>query len=146
MRARLVELASFGLVGGIAFVVDIGVYNLLRFTLLDDKPIGAKVLSVLVATVVAWLGNRLLTFRGRSDGPVLREAALFGLANVIGLGVSALCLFVSHYLLGFTSTLADNIAGNGVGLVLGMIVRYLAYRHLVFRPRPDRARSEGNPA
>ncbi|WP_418606452.1 hypothetical protein [Georgenia sp. SUBG003] len=27
------------------------------------------------------------------------------------------CLAVSHYVLGFTSPLADNVAANGVGLV-----------------------------
>ena len=135
LRALLTQLASFGAVGGIAFVVDTGVYNLLRLTVLDDKPIGAKVVSVIVATAVAWIGNRYLTFRGerhRSRREVVREAVLFGAINVVGLLISMACLFVSHYLLGFTSTLADNIAGNVVGLVLGMIFRFLAYRFLVF--------------
>lgn len=148
LPSLLHQLVSFGLVGGVAFVVDVGIYNVLRSTLLDDKPIGAKVISVAVATLVAWLGNRALTFReqrGRdpqadtADGrkrAVWREGALFALMNVIGLGIAALCLFVSHYLFGFTSTFADNVAGNGVGLLLGMTFRFLAYRYLVFR-RPS---------
>lgn len=133
-RSTLTSLINFGLVGGLAFVVDIGVYNLLRITVLEDKPIMAKVISVAVATLVAWIGNRQLTFRTERSRPAFREAFLFGVMNVIGLGIAALCLFVSHYLLGFTSQLADNIAGNGVGLVLGMVFRYLAYRFVVFRP------------
>ncbi|WP_082383125.1 GtrA family protein [Frigoribacterium sp. RIT-PI-h] len=131
--ARVKELATFGAVGGIAFVVDVGVYNLLRATLLDDKPIGAKVVSVIVATAVAWLGNRYLTFREGRTQAVVREAVTFGLVNVGGLLIASACLFVSHYLLGFTSQLADNVAANGVGLVLGTAFRYVAYRHLVFR-------------
>ena len=134
--ARSRELATFGAVGGIAFVVDVGVYNLLRSTLLDDKPIGAKVVSVIVATAVAWLGNRYLTFREGRNQAVVREAVTFGLVNVGGLLIASACLFVSHYLLGFTSQLADNVAANGVGLVLGTAFRYLAYRHLVFRGSP----------
>ncbi|GAB3574743.1 GtrA family protein [Leifsonia lichenia] len=133
---RSAELLSFGLVGGVSFVVDVGLYNLLRLTLLDDKPIGAKIVSVIVATVVAWLGNRYLTFRTggqRSRAAVVREGVLFAAVNVVGLGIASACLFISHYLLGFESTLADNIAGNGVGLVLGMLFRYLAYRFFVFR-------------
>jgi len=130
---RLQELATFGAVGAIAFVVDVGLYNLLRTGALDDKPIGAKVVSVVVATLVAWLGNRLLTFRERRNGAWLREAVTFGLVNVGGLLIAAACLFVSHYVLGLTSHLADNIAANVVGLVLGTAFRYLAYRHLVFR-------------
>lgn len=132
MTRRIGELMRFGAVGALAFVVDLGVYNLLRATLLEDKPIGAKVLSVAVAVVVAWLGNRFWTFRdGRQKQP-LRELVLFGLMNLVGLLIASACLFVSHYLLGFDSRLADNISGNGVGLVLGTMFRYLAYKHVVF--------------
>lgn len=129
---RFFELARFGAVGATAFVVDIGIYNLLRSTLLADKPIGAKVISVAVAVVVAWIGNRYWTFRGSKQRQRLREFVLFGLMNAIGLLIAAACLFVSHYVLGFDSRLADNISGNGVGLVLGTLFRYVAYKHLVF--------------
>lgn len=135
LAARFRELATFGLVGGIAFVVDVGVYNLLRLTLLDDKPIGAKVVSVIIATAVAWVGNRYLTFREDRSGAVVKEAVTFGLVNVGGLAIASLCLFVSHYLLGYTTQLADNIAANVVGLVLGTAFRYVAYRWFVFRPQ-----------
>lgn len=124
---------AFGAVGGVAFIVDIGVYNLLRAGVLEDKPIGAKVVSVAVATVVAWIGNRYLTFRRTRGRAPAREAVLFGAMNVAGLAISAACLFTSHYVFGYTSQLADNIAGNGIGLVLGTAFRYFAYRHIVFK-------------
>ncbi|MET4783654.1 GtrA family protein [Glaciihabitans sp. UYNi722] len=133
LRRRLPELLSFGGVGALAFIVDVGIYNVLRFGPMSNQIITAKVISVALATIVAWLGNRYLTFRARRGRPVLREAVLFGVSNVIGLAISALCLFVSHYLLGFTTPLADNIAGNVVGLVLGTTFRYFAYRSFVFR-------------
>lgn len=136
-RRTLTSLAAFGGVGAVAFVVDVGVYNLVRSTVLADSPIWSKVVSVAVATVVAWIGNRTFAFRGSRRGSVAREAALFGLTNVGGLLIAAACLFVSHYLLGFTSQLADNISGNGVGLVLGTAFRYLGYRFVVFRPARD---------
>jgi putative flippase GtrA len=133
-KATIASLATFGGVGAIAFVVDVGVYNLLRATVLDGSPIWSKVVSVAVATVVAWIGNRLFTFRATRGGSIAREALLFAVMNVGGLLIAAACLFVSHYVLGFTSQLADNIAGNGVGLVLGTAFRYLGYRFVVFRP------------
>lgn len=136
LRATVAQLASFGAIGAVCFVIDLGVYNLLRATVLPDGPIAAKIVSAVVATVVAWLANRSVTFRsqrqvGRKE--TLREGLLFAVANVIGLGIAAACLFVSHYVLGFTSTLADNVAGNGVGLVLGTVFRFVAYKALVFR-------------
>ncbi|WP_291044197.1 GtrA family protein [Herbiconiux sp.] len=136
--SRLTSLArqvvSFGAVGGLAFVVDISVYNVLRAGALEGSPIWSKVVSVAVATVVAWLGNRYLTFWGeRAQGAVAwREGLLFAAMNVVGLLIAAACLVVSHYVLGFTSQLADNISGNVVGLVLGTAFRFFAYRRFVF--------------
>lgn len=139
LLATAKQLASFGTIGAVCFLIDLGVYNLLRATVLSDGPIAAKILSAVVATVVAWLANRSITFRsqrqvGRKE--TLREGFLFAVTNVLGLGIAAACLFVSHYVLGFTSTLADNVAGNGVGLVLGTAFRFAAYKALVFRS-PD---------
>lgn len=137
--ARLTELVRFGSVGLVAFVVDVGLFNLLRFGpggLLAEQPLTAKVLSVSVAVLVAWLGNRYWTFASRRStggaGAHGAELGRFIVANLIGMGIAVGCLAISHYLLGFTSPLADNIAANGVGLVLGTLFRYLAYRHWVF--------------
>ena len=129
------ELVKFGAVGAIAFVVDIGVFNLLRHGIIGgiaDKPLTAKTISVLVATVVAWLGNRYWTFRRRRRASWRREFALFLLMNIGGLGIALACLGFSHYILSLTSALADNIAGNVIGLGLGTLFRFWAYRQLVF--------------
>lgn len=133
VREAIPQLATFGGVGLLAFVVDVGGYNLLRITVMPDQVIWAKVVSVTVATGVAWLGHRYLTFRRTRRPAVVKELLLFGLANGGGLLIASGCLFVSHYVLGFTSTLADNISGNVVGLVLGTLFRYFTYRFLVFR-------------
>ncbi|WP_082297330.1 GtrA family protein [Microbacterium sp. GCS4] len=133
MRAAVPQLATFGGVGLIAFVVDVGGYNLLRATVMPDQVIWAKVVSVVAATGVAWLGHRYVTFRSTRRPTVAKELLLFLLANGGGLLIASACLFVSHYVLGFTSALADNIAGNLVGLVLGTLFRYFTYRFLVFR-------------
>jgi putative flippase GtrA len=132
------EMVKFGAVGAIAFVVDIGVFNLMRTGIiggehgLAEKPLTAKTISVLAATVVAWLGNRFWTFRHRRRASLRREFTLFLLMNIGGLGIALACLGFSHYVLGLTSALSDNIAGNGVGLALGTLFRFWAYRQLVF--------------
>jgi putative flippase GtrA len=138
LRARVGELAKFGSVGAVSFVVDIGVFNLLRFgpgDVLHDKPITAKVISVTLATLVAWIGNRQWTFSERRSQNMTRELVGFAVINVGGMLIAIGCLWFSHYVLGLTSGLADNIAANVVGLVLGTIFRYFAYRHLVFTGR-----------
>ena len=130
------ELLVFGLVGLTGFITDVGIFNLLRYAgepgILEHKPLTAKVISVAVATLVTYLGNRHWTWRGRSREKQHQEVVLFVAFNIIGMGIAVACLGVSHYLLGFTSALADNVAANGFGLVLGTAFRFWAYRTHVF--------------
>jgi putative flippase GtrA len=124
------ELMKFGVVGSVAFAVDLGVFNLLLHE--TGKPLTSKALSVMAGTTVAYAGNRAWTFRLRSRSAVHREYAVFFLLNGVGLAIALTCLGISHYLLGFTSALADNIAANVVGLVLGTTFRFWSYRRFVF--------------
>ncbi len=135
------ELMKFGVVGGFAFVVDVGLFNLLLHA--TDKPLTSKTISTVVATTVAYLGNRHWTFRRRSRSGVRREYTLFFLLNGVGLLISLACLAISHYLLNFTGRLADNIAANVVGLALGTAFRFWSYRRWVFTELlPEAAVSE----
>jgi putative flippase GtrA len=121
---------KFGVVGSVAFVVDVGLFNLLLH--LTDKPLTSKTVSTIAATTVAYAGNRTWTFRRRSRSTVRREYSLFFLLNGVGMLIALTCLAISHYLLGYTSTLADNIAANVVGLGLGTAFRFWSYRRWVF--------------
>ncbi len=139
MRGVLRRLGSFTAVGTVAFVVDISLFNILSSGF-GVAPILSKVISVAAATGVSWLGSRYVTFRELGGRSKRQEAVLFGLTNLVGLGIAAGCLFVSHYVLGLTSAFADNISGNVVGVLLGNLFRYFAYRFVVFQPP---ARSSG---
>src|SRR5665647_1796910 len=80
-------MLKFGMVGAVAFVIDLGGYNVLVFGphllgllgegntagVLNDKPLTARIISASVATVVAWLGNRLWTFRRRRNRQASHE-------------------------------------------------------------------------
>jgi putative flippase GtrA len=129
------EMIKFGLVGLVAFVIDIGLANLLWHTVLSDKVTTAKIISGAVATLFAWFGNRQWTFRHRRSRPAHHEVALFFGVNAIALGISALTLYISHYPLGFTSILADNVA-TIIGIGLGTLSRIWAYRKFVFAGEP----------
>ncbi len=126
---------KFGSVGALGFIVDIGLFNLLQhgpIAVLAGKPVTAKIFSVSVAMIVTWLGNRLWTFSAQRTPTRVREFTGFVVVNIGGMAIAVLCLWVSRYVLGFDSPLADNIAANGVGLVLGTAFRYVAYKYLVF--------------
>ena len=134
------QLLSFALVGGIGFVVDVVIFNTLRTTVLDPRlvhsgPIVAKVISTSVAIGVNWIGNRLWTFRAERRPDVVREGIEFAGVSVVGAGIALACLWISHYLLGFTSVLDDNIATNVIGLGLGTAFRFALYRWWVYSAR-----------
>lgn len=134
------EIAKFGVVGMIALVVDVGLFNLLRYAGGEgpfyDRPLTAKVISVIAATTVAYFGNRFWTFRHRGRAGMGREYALFFILNGVGMLIALGCLWFSHYALGLTSPLADNISANVVGLALGTIFRFWSYRRWVFPALP----------
>lgn len=137
-RARRLapELAKFGVVGALGFVVDVGGFNLLRYAggegPLHDAPLTAKLVSTAAATVVSWLGNRFWTFRHGRRAEVHHEFALFVAVCAVGIGIALGCLATSHYLLNLTSPLADNISANVIGLTLATAFRFWAYRQHVF--------------
>ncbi|WP_308281661.1 GtrA family protein [Cellulomonas sp. PS-H5] len=134
LRERAAELFRFGSVGTVAFVVDMGVYNLLRFGpvgVLHEKPLTARVVAVALATLVSWLGSRHWTFAGQRTHRGGRELLLFAVINVLGIGITVGTLAFSHYVLGYAGPFADNVA-NVVGIVLGTVVRYVGYKTFVF--------------
>lgn len=129
------EVAKFGTVGALAFVIDVGLFNLLMFGghgWLADKPLTAKGISVIVATTFAFFGNRQWTYRDRARTGLGRETFLFFLTNAAALAISWSCLFISHYVLDLTSPVADNISANIIGVGLGTLFRFVVYRTIVF--------------
>jgi putative flippase GtrA len=130
-------MLKFGVVGLIGMVIDVGVFNLLRLGALGhghfvQGPVGASVVSVSLAVLFNWVGNRYWTFRQNRRRNALLELLEYGAVSVAGLLVSLACLWVSHYALGYDSLLADNISKNVVGLVLGTILRFALFRYWVW--------------
>lgn len=139
MRSIIGQFTRFGLVGLVGLVIDIGVFNLLRATVLSPEaygegPLLAKVVSVSLAITANWVGNRYWTFRPQRSAKAFREGIAFAVVSLGGMLIALGCLWVSHYLLGFQSALADNISANVIGLGLGTAFRFWLYRSWVFAP------------
>jgi len=126
------EVAKFGIVGGAAFIIDSGIYLWMLAGPMGDSPVKAKIVAGVVATLFSWVANRYWTFRHRRQANVVRELVMFLVMNAIGLGIAAACVWVTKYLLGLTDTTSVFIAGSVVGLILGTIFRFFAYRFWVF--------------
>jgi putative flippase GtrA len=124
------EVAKFGVVGTIAFIVTEAGTNVLHSGFRMD-PLTANAIATVVATCVAFVGNRYWTFRHRPGTGLGRDYALFFLLNGIGLLIQLLCIGFAHYTLGFTDAISLNIALI-FGIGLGTLFRFWSYRKWVF--------------
>ena len=130
------ELGKFFGVGLMAYLVAVGGFNLLVHldsAPLKSKPLTASILSGALSILVAYFGNRHWTWRDRKWSGAKREITLFFIINIVSLGISVICLAISRYILGFNSILADNISANIIGVGIGTVFRFWAYRTYVFK-------------
>ncbi len=130
-RSRLGEVGRFGVVGLAAYATDLLVFNALLLGV-GVASVPAKVIAGAVAIAVAYAGSRWWTWRDRRGPDVGREYALFLLFSVLAALLQLGCLWVSHHGLGLTSTLADNISGNVIGMALATVFRFYTFRTFVF--------------
>jgi putative flippase GtrA len=143
------ELLKFGLVGGTTWVIDTAIFLLLKSTILEPKPVTAKVISVAVATLASYGLNRGWSFRTRGGHERHHEAVLYVVISAISVGVYAAPLWISRYVLNLrvpTVSLvaehwADFVSGQIIGVLVGMAFRWWAFRRFVFPHADARTRS-----
>ncbi len=125
-------------------MIDTAVFLRLKSTVLETKPLTAKIIAVLVATIVSYVLNREWSFRTRGGRERHHEALLFFLISGIGVAVYTAPLAVSRYVLDlqvpdvslFPQELADFVSGQIIGTLVGMAFRWWAFRRFVF-PHED---------
>lgn len=132
LRRLARELTKFGTVGAFGTLVNFVVFNLCvhGFGL---AVVRSGVISTIVAIGTNYIGNRYWTYRDSDKSRQSRELTLFAFFSGIGLVIENGALAISHYGLEFTSTLADNVAKNIVGVGIASIFRFWSYRTWVFR-------------
>jgi putative flippase GtrA len=144
------ELMKFAVVGGTTFVIDTAIFLVLKSTVLESKPVTAKVIGTTVATVVSYVLNREWSFRTRGGRASHHEAMLFFLISAVGVVVTSLPLWVSRYGLHLetpyvsrvTQEVADLVSAQVIGTLLAMAFRWWAFRRFVFPHADARPRGE----
>lgn len=134
-RILVKEVAAFGVVGALGFIIDVGLFNLFLHT--THSPVIAKTISTTVATVVTYVGNRHLSFSHRARTRLGREAGFFFLINLIALVFSLVVFWIFSHPLGYRD---DQFVLNVVNLFtigLGTVFRFWSYKRFVFL-HPDR--------
>lgn len=126
------ELAKFGSVGAIAFVITVVVGNGLN-TGMGVGPLTSNGVATIIATTFSYLANRYWTFRHRDRTGLGREYVLFFALNGVGLVITELFIGFSHYVLGLESAVFYNIS-LVIGTGVATLFRFWSYKKWVFLP------------
>ncbi|MBU3750541.1 MAG: GtrA family protein [Mycobacterium sp.] len=145
------ELIKFAIVGATTFVIDSVIFYTLKLTILEPKPVTAKVIAGIVAVIASYILNREWSFRDRGGRERHHEALLFFGVSGVGVVLAMLPLWLSRYVLHLQTphvsltveNIADFLSAYLIGNLLQMAFRFWAFRRWVFPDEvgddPDRA-------
>lgn len=125
------EAAKFGIVGFVAFVVNLVATDGMHFGLRMGQ-ISAAVAGGAVATAVSYVGNRNWSFRHREHRGAGRETVMFFLLNAIGIVIQGMTVYAFKHASHATGGLYYTSA-NALGLMLGTVFRFWSYRKWVWQ-------------
>ena len=134
------ELIKFAIVGATTFVIDLAIFFTLKLTVLEPKPVTAKIIAGVVAVIASYILNREWSFRNRGGRERHHEALLFFGVSGVGVVLSMAPLWVSSYVLMLrvpmvplmTENIADFVSAYIIGNLLQMAFRFWAFRRFVF--------------
>ncbi|MHC9291418.1 GtrA family protein [Mycobacterium sp. LTG2003] len=134
------ELIKFAIVGATTFVIDSVIFYTLKLTVLEPKPVTAKIIAGIVAVIASYILNREWSFQNRGGRERHHEALLFFAFSGVGVLLSMAPLYFSSYVLGLRvpevsltiENIADFISAYILGNLLQMAFRFWAFRRWVF--------------
>lgn len=134
------ELIKFAIVGATTFIIDSAIFYTLKLTILEPKPVTAKVIAGIVAVIASYVLNREWSFRDRGGRERHHEALLFFGFSAVGVLLAMAPLWFSRYILHIQTpyvsltveNIADFVSAYIIGNLLQMAFRFWAMRRWVF--------------
>ncbi|CAM5299332.1 GtrA family protein [Mycolicibacterium aubagnense] len=134
------RLIKFAIVGATTFVIDSAIFYTLKLTVLEPKPVTAKIIAGIVAVIASYVLNREWSFQNRGGRERHHEALLFFAVSGVGVLLSMAPLWVSSYVLQLrvpnvsltVENIADFVSAYVIGNLLQMAFRFWAFRRWVF--------------
>ncbi len=139
MQHLAAEVAKFLTVGGAATIVAFVIFNGLVHGYfggpgpMHGEPLVAYVIANTVGMLLSYRGSRSWAFRHREAVGPAGGRLMFIVINLVSMVIPLGCLSFTRYVLHLNDPVSDNVAANGVGLVLGTFARFVAIRQLIFR-------------
>jgi putative flippase GtrA len=133
-RQLIHEFAKFGIIGVIGLIITNVGYVLLHSH--GVGPVTSTTIATIIATIVAYIGNRYWSFAHRERTSVPREGLIFFVLNGIGLLIQDVVVAFNSYVLhNEHHKLAEFLALN-IGIAIATLFRFWSYRKFVWRLTP----------
>ena len=133
-RQLIHEFAKFGVIGVIGLIITNVGYVLMHSH--GVGPVTSTTIATIVATIVAYIGNRYWSFEHRERTSVPREGLIFFVLNGIGLLIQDAVVAFNSYVLHLEHhKLAEFLALN-IGIAIATVFRFWSYRKFVWRLTP----------
>jgi putative flippase GtrA len=137
------EVAKFGVIGVIGFVVTEVGFNLLHF----DAKLGlltSDVLATAIAAVVTFAGNKYWTFRHRAGHGTARETIIFVVLNGVGALIQYAFVWTAKNGFGVSDKYLLNVAFL-IGIGVATLFRFWSYRKWVWGKLAEEPPAEASP-
>lgn len=121
MKKLINQLLKFGVVGGIAFVIDYGILFLLAKVLGLNELISAAISFIISLTFNYFLSTKWV-FDAKKQTP--KEVIIFVLLSVVGLGINELLIYLGTKKLGIDVMIVKLFA-TAIVMVYNFITRKL---------------------
>lgn len=120
------EFLRFAVVGIVGFIADIISFYIL-LNVLDFFVFDARVIAFIIAVIITWLGNRVITFQNAIKEKIATQLFKYILVAMSAGGIN-LFIFNSMILWGIKTEIAFVS-----GVLTGMVVNYLGIKCGVFK-------------
>ena len=124
------EVAKFGVIGAVGFLVTEVGFNLLHFT----EGLGlftSNALATGVAAVVTFVGNKYWTFAKRGNHSTAKETLIFFALNGVGALIQYGCTWIAKNAFGAGDKYMLNVAFL-IGIGIATLFRFWSYRRWVW--------------
>ena len=129
-RQIIHEFAKFGIIGVIGLAITNIGYAL--FHSHGVGPVTSTTIATIIATIVAYVGNRYWSFRHRERTSVPREGSIFFVLNGIGLLIQDAVVAFNSYVLHLEHHKVAEFLALNVGIALATVFRFWSYRRFVW--------------
>lgn len=125
MKKLIVQFLKFAVVGGLAFLIDAGIYLGLRALFGEDLHLIFNIIGFSVSVIFNYLCSMRFVFKGREDLSKTRELTIFIILSLIGLGINELIVWalvdVVHLGVVFAGFLPADPASNLAGFAAKVV-------------------------